>query len=97
MNAEGRRYVLAGVCTLSFILAQTFRAFAYWFWLRPARTPREDLVAYSLRLDQVRALLVLGAILLLIVPYAVIARRCSKVAPLASISGFTFGVMFVIG
>jgi hypothetical protein len=39
MNGIGGRYILAGLCVLSFILAQTFQAFAYWFWIPNSHGP----------------------------------------------------------
>lgn len=95
MNSAGRRYVLAGLCVLSFIVAQTFQAFAYWFWIPTSHGPQDDLLIYLLHVDQIRALLVMGSILLLIVPYAVIALRYFKIAPLASVLGLIFGAAFI--
>jgi hypothetical protein len=95
MNETGGRYVLADLCVLSFILAQTFQAFAYWFWIPNSHGPQDDLLIYLLRVDQIRALLVMGTILLLIVPYTVIALRYRKVAPIASLLGLIFGAAFI--
>jgi hypothetical protein len=95
MNEAGRRYFFAGLCILLFIVAQTFQAFAYWFWIPASHGPQEDLLIYLLRVDQIRALLVMGTILLLIVPYAVIALRYIKIAPLVSALGLIFGAAFI--
>ena len=95
MNETGGRYVLAGLCVLSFILAKTFQAFAYCFWIPNSHGPQDDLLIYLLSVDQIRALLVMGTILLLIVPYTVIALRYRKVAPIASLLGLIFGAAFI--
>jgi hypothetical protein len=57
---------------LSFIVARTFQEFAYWFWVPTSHDPQEALLIYLPRVDQVRALLMMGTILFLIVPHAVI-------------------------
>ncbi len=61
MNRESRRYLLAGLCILLFLAAQTFQALAYWFWIPASHDPQDDLLVYLLRVDQIRALLVMGA------------------------------------
>jgi hypothetical protein len=95
VNPSRSHYILAGLCVLSFLLAQTFQAFAYWFWIPNSHDPQKDLLVYLVRVNQVRALLVMGTILLLIVPYAVIGLRYFKSAPLASVLGFIFGAAFI--
>ena len=78
-----------------FLAAQTFQAFAYWFWIPTSHDPQHNLLVYLLRVDRIRALLLMGTILLLIVPYALVALRYFRVAPVASVLGFAFGAAFV--
>jgi len=95
MKQTSRRYALAGFCVLSFLLAQTFQEFADWLWIPKPNSPQDELLVYLLRADQVRALLVMGTLLLLIMPYVVIALRYWKVSPLASALALIFGAAFV--
>jgi hypothetical protein len=95
MKETSRRYAFASLCVLSFLLAQTFQEFAYWLWIPKTHGPQDELLVYLLRVDQARALLIMGTLLLLIVPYVVIALRYRKVSPLASALGLIFGAAFV--
>jgi hypothetical protein len=86
---------MAGICVLCFLAAQTFQELAYRFWMPESRNQADDLNAYLLPVDQIRALLVGGSILLLIVPFVVIALRYRRVAPLLSTLGLVFSSAFV--
>lgn len=93
---NSRKYeVAAGICVLCFLLAQTFQELSYRFWIPESHSPVDDLNAYLLPVDQVRALLVGGSILLLTVPFVVIALRYHNVTPIASTLGLIFGSAFV--
>jgi hypothetical protein len=95
MCESGRKYLIAGLCILAFILAQTFQAFAYWFWLPASSGPQDDLLTYQLPVDQVRSLVVMSTIALLIVPYVIIAIRFYKTTPVLSVVGLIFGTAFI--
>ncbi|MGA7919674.1 MAG: hypothetical protein WCA38_08370 [Candidatus Acidiferrales bacterium] len=94
-EAKVRWYFVSDLCVLFFVLAQTFQACCYWFWIPSASSPQVQLLAYHLRIDQVRARMVMASILSRIVPYRVIALTGSKNAPLASLLGLIFGAAFV--
>ena len=94
-SKDQRRLRVAGLCVLAFVLAQAFQELAYDFWIPAAQSPREQLLNYLLPIDQARALLIFGSILLLLVPFAVIALRYVKTAPVVSILGLWFGAAFV--
>lgn len=49
MNKLGRHYVLAGLCVISFFLAQTFQASAYWFLIPASHRPQDDLLKSNQR------------------------------------------------
>jgi len=87
-------YVAGGLCIAAFIAAQSFQELAYRFWIPAGRTPQDEMV-YLLPIDQARALAIMGTIVLLIVPFTVIALRYRDTAPLASTLGLIFGVAFV--
>ena len=89
------RYILSGLCILLFILAQTFQEIAYRFWIPAAHNPQDELLVYLLPIDKVRSILIMSTIVLLIVPFVVVALRYFKVAPLASILGVIFGAAFI--
>ena len=89
------RYTFAAVSLALLILAQTFQELAYRFWIPKSRGPEDDLLIYLQPIERLRAMLVLGTIVLLIVPFAVLALRYTKTAPLASLLGLIFGVGFV--
>jgi hypothetical protein len=95
MTKSNNGYFVAGVCVLAFILAQTFQELAYRFWLPASHGPVDDLHAYLLPLDQARAAMVDGTILLLIVPYLVIALRYFGTSPVTAALGLIFGGAFV--
>src|ERR1700758_2864167 len=88
-------YVAGGLCIAAFIAAQTCQELAYRLWIPNARSPQDELLVYLLPMDQARALAVMGSIVLLLVPFAVIALRYRQAAPLASALGLIFGVAFV--
>jgi hypothetical protein len=97
-KSQGRKicwYFVSDLCVLFFVLAQTFQACCCWFWIPSARSPQVQLLTYLLRIDQVRALMVMASIVSLIVPYCVIALTGRKNAPLASLRGLIFGAAFV--
>lgn len=91
-----RHYRLAAFCVLFFVAVQIFQEIASRFWIPEAQGPEQELLVYLLTIDRVRALLILLSIVLLIVPYAVIAIRFSTRLPLAAIVGFA-GVLGFIG
>jgi hypothetical protein len=88
-------FVAAGLCILAFIAAQTFQSLAYSFWIPPSHDLQSTLLSYTLPVDQLRSLAVMGSILLLIIPYSVIALMYRRTAPLASLLGLIFGAAFV--
>jgi len=95
MTKSNDGYFVAGVCVLAFILAQTFQEVAYRFSIPASHGPVDDLRAYLLKVDQARAAMVGGTILLLLVPYIVIAFRYIKTSPVTAVLGLIFGVAFV--
>jgi hypothetical protein len=95
MTNLGIRYLVAGLCVVCFILAQAFQELAYRLSIPTTSTLEDQLQAYLLPIDQARALAVAATILLLLVPYVVIAMRYIEVAPLASVRGLIFGAAFV--
>jgi len=95
MDGSGKKYLAGGICLLLFISAQAFQELAYRFWIPASRGPEDDLKIYLLTVDRARALLVGATILLLIVPFVVIALRYFRAAPLASVLGLIFGTAFI--
>jgi hypothetical protein len=95
MSEQEARYAAAGVCVVAFLAAQTFQHLAYWLWIPAIKHPQDELRSYLLRVDRVRALLVGGTILLLLVPYVVVSLRYFETAPVASVLGLIFGAGFV--
>jgi hypothetical protein len=95
MSEPEARYVAAALCVLAFLAAQAFQHFAFWFLIPAAKGPQDELRNYLLPVDRARALLVGGTILLLLVPYVVVALRFLEVAPVTSLLGLTLGVGFV--
>ncbi len=77
------------------VAAQTFQALAYWFCIPASQGPQDDLHIYLVPIDKVRAILIMGTIVVLLVPFVVIALRYFKVAPLASVLGVIFGAAFI--
>ncbi len=73
-------YLLAALCVLVFIFAQTFQELSYRFWIPVSTTLQGDLLTRLLTADQVRALAVMGSILLLAVPFTVVALRYREIA-----------------
>jgi hypothetical protein len=82
-------------CLFFFLAAQTFQSIALAYWIPAAQTAQENLATYLLPVDQARAALVGVTILLLIVPYLVIALRYFGRDPVFSLLGFVFGVGFI--
>lgn len=88
-------YLLAALCVLVFIFAQTFQELSYRFWIPVSTTLQGDLLTRLLTADQVRALAVMGSILLLAVPFTVVALRYREIAPIASTLGLIFATAFI--
>src|SRR5579883_3325655 len=95
MSMTEAHYLLAGVCVLAFVAAQTYQHLAYRFWIPTPKSPDDELRNYLLPVDRRRALLVGGTILAMLVPYAVLAIRCFGAAPVAAVLGLVFGAGFV--
>jgi hypothetical protein len=93
--SEKRQYLFAMVCVLLFVMAQTFQELAYRYWIPASNDPQSELLTYLLRANQLSAVLVMGSILLLMFPYAVIAHKFRNVAPMASLFGMMFGFAFI--
>jgi hypothetical protein len=92
---EEMRYQVAGFCVLAFLASQIFQEVAYRFLIPDAQKPEQQLANYRLPADRLRAMVVGGGILFLMVPYVTIALRYSAQAPVASVLGLAFGLGFV--
>lgn len=95
MGQEQRRYRLAGICIVFFLVAQTFQELASRLWIPDAHGPEQELQVYLLPIDRVRALLILASILTLIVPYITIAMRYWRSTPMAAATGLIACIGFV--
>jgi hypothetical protein len=95
MKQTGGPYLLAALCVLVFILAQTFQELSFRFWIPASKTLQDDLLTHLLTADQVRALAVMGSILLLALPFTVVALRYREIAPIASTLGLIFAAAFI--
>jgi hypothetical protein len=95
MSMTEANYLIAGICVLAFLAAQAYQHLAYASWIPAPTGPDDELRNYLLPVDRVRALLVGGTILALLVPYAVLAIRYSGAAPVVSVLGLVFGAGFV--
>jgi hypothetical protein len=96
MNGDlKRRYLVAGICIGLFLAAQTFQELAYRFWIPESHSPQDELLTYLLPMDRVRATLIMSTIVVLIVPFVVIALRYFKAAPVISTLGLVFGAAFI--
>ena len=89
------RYFAAAICITLFIGAQSFQELAYRFWIPPSQSAKDDLLAHLLIIDRVRAIVVLGTIVLLIVPFVAIALRYFKAAPVSSVLGLLASTSFI--
>jgi hypothetical protein len=89
------RYTFAAVSLALMILAQGFQELAYRLWIPKSRGLEDDLLICLLPIEHLRAMLVMGTIVLLVVPFAVLALRYARTAPLASLLGFVFGAAFI--
>jgi hypothetical protein len=67
----------------------------YPFWIPIPHGPQDDLLIYLLPIDRIRAILILSTLIVLIVPFVVIALRYFKAEPLTSIMGVVFGAAFI--
>jgi hypothetical protein len=88
-------YLAAAFCIGLFVAAQTFQEFAYRFWIPTTHGPQDDLLTYLLPIDRARSVLIMGTIVVLVVPFMIIALRCFKAAPVASVLGLVFGAGFI--
>jgi hypothetical protein len=89
------RYLAATLAVLAFVAAQAFQEPTYHLWIPAARGPAAELGNYLLPVDEVRAMLIGATVLLLLVPYVVVALRYFHAAPVASVLGLIFGTGFV--
>jgi hypothetical protein len=89
------RYFWAGICVTLFLMAQLFQEIAFRFWIATPRDRSEELLTYLNPADKARALAVGGGIVVLLVPYVVLAFRYLRSRPLFSVLGFLSGVAFV--
>ncbi len=96
MTLTARHYQLAGAGLCVFMAAQVFQALCFLFWFPEAQSAAEDFAVRLGGLDRSRALAVLFGIVALTVTYAVIAMDRFAKAPLASLLGFAFTMIFVV-
>jgi hypothetical protein len=92
---QDRRYLLAAFCILLFLLGQTFQQVAYRLWIPSPEDPASALLVSFQRGDQLRAIILIFSILILLIPYIVVAQRFRQVAPLASTVGLIGGIAFI--
>jgi len=94
-GVQHQQYLWAGICVSVFLAAQVFQEIAYRFWIPAARTAPEELLIYLNSFDKARALAVMAGIVVLLVPYAVLALRYFRMRPVLSMMGLLFGAAFV--
>jgi hypothetical protein len=92
---DRKAYVFGGVCLCFFLASQAFQELVYRLWIPRWYGPQDDLLAYRLPVDQVRAVWIAVGILSLSVPFVVITFRCFRAAPFSSVLGLIFGMGFV--
>jgi hypothetical protein len=95
MQRPANRYLLAALCVLLFLLGQMFQQVAYRFWIPSPDDPASALLVYLKRADQLRAIILIFSILILLIPYIVVAQRFRQVAPLTSAVGLIGGIAFI--
>lgn len=90
-----RHFRIAATCVCLFLATQLFQGLCLLVLLPETDSAAEALTQRGQVLDHWRAILVLVGLLLLAVPYAVIALDRIRTAPVAASLGFTFGALFV--
>jgi hypothetical protein len=95
MHVTAKHFRIAAVCVCLFLATQLFQGLCLLVLLPSPESLAEALALRGQALDQWRAFLVMAGLVLLMVPYAVIALDRIAAAPLASTLGFVFGALFV--
>lgn len=90
-------YRFAAVCAACYVVAQMFQEFAFHHGISDSPVGEQAILQRLMPLDQVRLTVILLSFFSITVAFAAVALRQARIRPAASVLGFSFSFLFVIG
>jgi hypothetical protein len=90
-------YRFAAVCAACYVVAQIIQEFAFHHGISDSPVGEQAILQRLMPLDQFRLTLLLLSFFPITVAFAAVALRQVRIRPAASVLGFSFSLLFVIG
>jgi len=90
-------YRFAAVCAACYVVAQIIQEFTFHHGISDSPVGEQAILQRLMPLDQFRLTLLLLSFFPITVGFAAVALRQARVRPAASVLGFSFSLLFVIG
>jgi hypothetical protein len=90
-------YRFAAVCGFYYVAAQIFQEFAFHHGISDSPVGEQAILQRLMPLDQFRLMGILSSFFAITVVFAAVALRQARMRPAASVLGFSFSFLFVIG
>jgi hypothetical protein len=90
-------YRFAAFCAACYVVAQIIQEFAFHHGISDSPVGEQAILQRLMPLDQFRLTLLLWSFFPVTVAFAAVALRQARIRPAASVLGFSFSLLFVIG
>ena len=90
-------YRFAAICAACFVVAQIIQEFTFHHGISDSPVGEQAILQRLMPLDQFRLTLLLLSFFPITVAFAAVALRQARIRPAASVLGFSFSLLFVIG
>jgi hypothetical protein len=90
-------YRFAAVCGFYYVAAQIFQEFAFRHGITDSPVGEQAILQRLMPLDQLRLMGILSSFFAITVVFAAVALHQARMRPAASVLGFSFSFLFVIG
>jgi hypothetical protein len=95
--SSGNFYRFAAFCAACYVVAQIIQEFAFHHGISDSPVGEQAILQRLMPLDQFRLTVILLSFFPIAVAFAAVALRQVRVRPAASVLGFSFSLLFVIG
>src|SRR6202021_3738548 len=90
-------YRFAAICAACFVVAQIIQEFTFHHGISDSPVGEQAILQRLMPLDQFRLTLLLLSFFPITVAFAAVALRQARIRPAASVLGFSFSLLFVMG
>lgn len=96
-NSSANFYRFAAVCCAYYVVAQIIQEITFHYGINDSAAGEQGILQRQMPLDQLRLTVILLSFFAITVAFGAVALRHAKIRPAASLLGFAFAFLFVIG